>query len=68
MGGIAQRIKEANGRLKANCFGVTLNQLVAGSIPSSPISFQRFQDLTLTRYCLNRRNILHDKLTLWSRS
>ena len=36
---------------------LTLNQLVAGSIPSSPISFQRFQYLTLTRSCLNRRNI-----------
>ena len=39
---------------------LTLNQLVAGSIPSSPISFQGFQYLTLPRSCLNRRNILEE--------
>jgi hypothetical protein len=27
MGDITQRIKEANGRLKANCFGVTIEQI-----------------------------------------
>ena len=43
MGGITQRIKEANGRLKANCFGVTIEQIgnklfLRATLPPKPKS------------------------------
>ena len=40
---------------------LTLNQLVAGSIPSSPTGFQPFEYLNLTKFCLKSSNILCTK-------